>query len=136
MAWSLIIQALTFRATVIFVDYAILVMVLQRPVEAGFLTIIRHISHTFMYWLHEVTWANRRLNHIPTDQVASRQLTLYKTLSFRGISLIADLLLLWLLTGNIKASTAGTVLIGVTNTIFFYLHDRWWQAWRTRSANR
>jgi len=131
MVWSLIIQTLTFRAAVLVVDYLILAVVLQRPVEAGFITIVRHGLHTFMYWGHEVAWIHWRLGHATTLTVF-RQHTIRKTISFRIISLAADLVLLGILTQSIWASSLGAVLIGISNSIFFYFHDRWWQAWRTR----
>ena len=136
MVWSLVIQTLTFRVVVLAIDYLILAVVLQRPVEAGFITIIRHVLYTFMYWGHEVVWIGRKLSSDPANLGSSRRHTIMKAISFRIISLTADLILLGVLTGNIWASGAGAVLIGISNTVFFYFHDRWWEAWKKRHADK
>jgi len=135
MVWSLVIQTLTFRAVVLVIDYLILAVVLQRPVEAGFITIIRHILHTFMYWGHEVAWVNRKLNDASVILTASRRHTIIKAISFRIISFAADIIFLGFLTGNLLVSGLGSVLIGASNTVFFYFHDRWWEAWKKRHAD-
>jgi uncharacterized membrane protein len=129
MMWSLVAQTLSFRIAVVIIDYVIMAAVLQRPLEAGVITIIRHVLHTFMYWGHEVAWSHRRLN-TAAFLPGSWRYTLGKTISFRALSVIADFALFMLLTGNVGISSVGTLLIGVSNTIFFYFHERWWQRWR------
>jgi uncharacterized membrane protein len=136
MVWTLVIQTLTFRAVVLIIDYLILAVVLQRPVEAGLITIIRHSLYTVMYWGHEVVWLNIRLRRIPTVLVASRRHTILKAISFRAISLTADLILLGVLTGSVWASSLGAVLIAISNTVIFYFHDRWWEAWKRNHAEK
>lgn len=134
MVWSLVVQTVSFRIAVVAIDYVIVAVVLQRPLEAGLITIIRHVLHTCMYWGHEVAWMQQRLSNT-AFLPGSRRYTLAKTISFRFFSIIADFTLFMLLTGNVGISSMGTLLIGVSNTIFFYFHDRWWQRWRARNKS-
>lgn len=136
MVWSLVVQTLSFRAAVIGIDYVILAVALQRPVEAGVISIVRHVLHTFMYWGHEVVWARRHLGSQRGNAAASRRQSVIKAFSFRVISLAADVALLLVLTGDVRTSGAVALAIGVTNTIFFYYHDRWWTAWRAHHLKK
>lgn len=134
MVRLLILQTITFRIIVILADYLVLAVVLQRPFEAGFVTLVRHVVHTLMYWGHEVAWAHRKIDTVLDDKKALRHHAIQKAISFRIISFVADIFLLLLLTGDAWFSGVGAVLIGITNTVFFYYHDRWWEAWRARHS--
>ena len=52
-----------------------------------------------------------------------------KTVSFRVVSTTIGFLLMWIVTGSIKISTAFSIAELVWKPIQYYIHERIWYRW-------
>lgn len=93
----------------------------------GILTavIVRHLVESAVYWVHEHIWfliPYGRENGHHTD---SHKRTLTKTITYRVLTILNDTLILsfWLTT---ELAFGAAVAIALTNSLVYYLHERWW----------
>lgn len=52
--------------------------------------------------------------------------SIVKSLSFRTLIIIADLIVIYLLTKRVTTTIALTILTNVVSTVFYFLHERFW----------
>ena len=67
------------------------------------------------------------------EEAAKR--TVVKTVSWRILATLVAFLVLWIYTGRISSSLDGAVVVGVFNTIAYYVHERFWNriSWGRRT---
>ena len=61
--------------------------------------------------------------------IVERKRHIAKTISYRIISTTIGFLLMWIVTGSIKISTAFSIAELVWKPIQYYIHERIWYRW-------
>jgi len=52
--------------------------------------------------------------------------SLIKSITFRVLVVLSDLIIIYALTKKVAATIAITILTNVASTIFYFLHERFW----------
>jgi uncharacterized membrane protein len=120
----------TYRTTVLVVDFLILSLIFGDPLPAGAITIMRHLIQTLVYGAHENIWSH--VSYGKSFGVCLRRRSVLKTVTFRILATINDVILLGLWTNNVSMVVSGSVAIATANTIIYYLHERFWLTYRQK----
>ena len=64
--------------------------------------------------------------HVTFKETKKRSIT--KSLSFRVLIILSDLVIVYVLTKKVTATIAITVFTNVASTIFYFLHERVWNS--------
>jgi len=56
----------------------------------------------------------------------SRHRSLIKSITFRLLVVITDIVVVYMLTGSYKVVTAVVILTNITSTLIYYAHERAW----------
>ena len=65
----------------------------------------------------------------------SRRVHLMKTITWRVVATLSTMLILLLMTDNIKLATEVSILNIITNSALYYVHERAWHKLRLREEN-
>lgn len=66
----------------------------------------------------------------------TKQRSITKSLTFRTLIIIVDLIIIYLLTKKITTTISLTILTNLASTTFYFLHERFWDriAWGRQKA--
>lgn len=64
--------------------------------------------------------------HVKFAETAKRSLT--KSLTFRIVVVIADFIVMYIITRHVGVTIALTVVTNITSTILYYVHERAWNS--------
>ena len=57
---------------------------------------------------------------------SSRKRSVVKAITYRGIIICLDFLVIYLLTGKVKAAAAFMIVSNIYTTVAYFLHERVW----------
>ncbi|HVS58678.1 MAG TPA: DUF2061 domain-containing protein [Candidatus Saccharimonadales bacterium] len=59
-----------------------------------------------------------------------------KSITFRVLIVVADLIIVYALTHHVGTTIAVTVLTNISSTVFYFVHERFWNnvSWGRRKA--
>lgn len=130
---SLWTKALVFRAIVVLADFAIVFVLLRNIPKVTSLIALRHGIQTVLYVANDYLWIHYFEGLLILFKALS---TIVKTLFFRGIAIINDLVIVYFFTGSRSLSLEITLIITVVNTILYYAIEVFWQRIAKQAVSR